>query len=115
LPQEWNFSNKKKKTKIIAIRKPEKESSDQLSKFHPISLLNIGGKVLENVLINRINHFVFSQGFVNTNQCRFTPQKGTVAKCSHGVKKRHVSAYYEAIIRFPMLPMGDYYYCGSIW
>jgi hypothetical protein len=41
-------------------------------------LLNIGGKVLEKVLINRINHDVFSHDLMNTNQYGFTPQKGTI-------------------------------------
>jgi hypothetical protein len=45
--------------------------------FHPTILLNIGGKVLENILKNRINH-VFFQGFMNKNQYGFTPQKGTI-------------------------------------
>jgi hypothetical protein len=48
-----------------------------VSKFRPISLLNIGGKVLEKVLINKINH-VFSQGFMNKNQYGFTLHKGTI-------------------------------------
>jgi hypothetical protein len=66
------------KTRIIPITKPGKENSDDVSKFRPISLLNIGGKVLEKVLISRINHHVFSQGFMNTNQYGFTPQKDTI-------------------------------------
>jgi len=37
-----------------------------VSKFRPISLLNIGGKVLEKVLINRINHHVFSHDLMNS-------------------------------------------------
>jgi hypothetical protein len=71
LPQEW-------KAKILPITKPGKESSEEVSKFRLISLLNIGGKVLGKVLINRINHHVFSQEFMNKNQYGFTPQKGTI-------------------------------------
>jgi len=67
-----------KKPKILPINKPRKESSDDVSKFHPISLLDIGGKVLQKILINRINYHVFSQGFMNENQFGFTPQKGTI-------------------------------------
>jgi len=72
------FPTRWKKAKILPIYKPGKESSEEVSKFRPISLLNIGGKVLEKVLINRINHHVFSQGFINKNQYGFTPQKGTI-------------------------------------
>jgi hypothetical protein len=32
---------------------------------------------MEKVMINRIHYHVFSQGFMNKNQYRFTPQKGT--------------------------------------
>jgi hypothetical protein len=44
------FPTRWKKGKILPITKPGKESSE-VSKFRPISLLNIGGKVLEKVLI----------------------------------------------------------------
>jgi len=63
---------------LTQITKPGKENSDEVSKFRPISLLNVGGKVLEKVLINRINHHVFSHEFMNTHQYGFTPQKGTI-------------------------------------
>ena len=33
---------------------------------------------MDKVLISRINHHVFSQGFMNNNQYGFTPQKGTI-------------------------------------
>ena len=61
------------KSHDFAITKPGKGCED-VSKFPLISLLNIGGKVLEKVLINRINH-VFSQGFMNANRFGFIPQK----------------------------------------
>jgi hypothetical protein len=45
---------------IIAITKPGKEGSDEVSKFRPIRLLDIGGKVLEKLLTNnqqpRVSH-----------------------------------------------------------
>jgi len=62
------FPTRWKKAQILPITKPEKESNEEVSKFRPISLLNIGWKVLEYVLINRINHHAFSQGFMNKNQ-----------------------------------------------
>jgi hypothetical protein len=72
------FSTRWKKSMILPITKPGNAGSDDVSKFCPISLLDIGGKVLEMILINRINHHVFSQGFMNENQFGFTPQKGTI-------------------------------------
>jgi Reverse transcriptase (RNA-dependent DNA polymerase). len=66
-----------KRVKLIPITKPEKERSEDVSKFRPISLLNVGGKIVEKVLINRINH-VFSRNFMNNYQYGFTPQRSTI-------------------------------------
>ena len=46
------FPRKWKTAKIIPITKPGKENSMDSSKFHPIILMNIGGYVLEKLLIN---------------------------------------------------------------
>ena len=68
-PKRW------KTAKLIPIVKPGKECSDEASKYRPISLLNVGGKVLEKLLIDRINHHVFSHDHMSKNQYGFTPQK----------------------------------------
>jgi len=62
---------------LIPIIKPGKENSDEASKYRPISLLNVAGKVLEKVMINRINHHVYTNGYINSNQYGFTPQAST--------------------------------------
>jgi hypothetical protein len=72
------FPSRRKRAKLIPITKPGKENSKDVSKFRPISLLNIGGKVPEKVSINRINHHVFSHDLMNKNQYGFTPQKRTI-------------------------------------
>jgi len=38
----------------------------------------MGGKVLEKLLIDRINHYVFSNSLLNENQYGFFPQKSTI-------------------------------------
>jgi hypothetical protein len=53
------FPNRWKKAKIIPIVKPGTEGSDEVNKFRPISLLDSGGKVLEKLLINGINHHMY--------------------------------------------------------
>ena len=63
---------------IIPILKPGKENSNEASKFRPISLLDIGGKVLEKLIANRITHHIFSKGLMNTSQFGFTSQKSTI-------------------------------------
>ena len=71
-PRRW------KKALILPIIKPGHEGSSEVSKFRPISLLDIGGKVLEKIMINRINHHVYSNGYMNENQYDFRPQKSTI-------------------------------------
>jgi hypothetical protein len=70
-PKNWKIA------KIIPITKPGREGSTDPSKYRPISLLNIGGKVLEKLLINRIVHHVYKTVFLNDNQFGFTPPKST--------------------------------------
>jgi hypothetical protein len=70
-PKNWKIA------KIIPITKPGREGSLDPSKYRPISLLNIGGKVLEKLLINRIMHHVYKTDFLNDNQFGFTPRKST--------------------------------------
>jgi hypothetical protein len=47
------------------------------SKYRPVSLLNMGGKVLEKILINRINHHMYKNEQLTDRQYGFTPQKST--------------------------------------
>jgi hypothetical protein len=67
-----------KRTKLFPITKPDKDNSKDVTNFRPISLINTGGKVLEKILINRINHHVFAQNYMNNNQYGFTPQKSKI-------------------------------------
>jgi len=69
---------------LIPITKPGKEKSEDISKFRPRSLLKTGGKVLEKVLINRINHHIYFHDRANTNQYGFTPRSTIIA--AMGVK-----------------------------
>jgi len=66
------------KVKIIPITKPGKENSMEVSKFGPINPTNVGGKVLEKMLINRIMHRAYSNNFLNHNQFGFTPKKSAI-------------------------------------
>jgi len=72
------FPKKWKKVKIIPITKPGKETSKDVTKFRPISLINVGGKVLEKLLINRIMHHVYSNNLLNHNHFGFTPKKSAI-------------------------------------
>jgi hypothetical protein len=70
-PREWKIA------KIILITKPGKEDSLDPSKYRPISLINIGGKVLEKLLINRIMYHMYQTEYLSDSQYGFTPQKST--------------------------------------
>jgi len=76
--REGVFPKRWKKAMITPIVKPGKEGSDEVNTFLPISLLDSGGKVLEKLLINRINHHAYFRGHMNENQFGFRPKKSTV-------------------------------------
>jgi hypothetical protein len=63
---------------LFPITKPGKENSEEVTKFHPVSLVNTGGKVLKNILINRINYHVYSHKLIKNNQFGFKPQRSTI-------------------------------------
>jgi len=71
-PEIW------KKAKIIPIMKPDTQNSQDITKYRLISLLNIGGKILEKALINRINHHIHSMEYLKRNQYEFIPQTSTI-------------------------------------
>ena len=63
--------------KVIPISKPGKEGTTDPSKYRPIRLINVGGKVLEKFLINRIMHHVYTNDLLNHNKFGFAPKKST--------------------------------------
>jgi hypothetical protein len=65
---------------MIPTVKPGKEGRTEVAKYRPTSLLNVGGKVLEKPLIDRINHHVFSNSLLNENQYGFFPQQHWLLK-----------------------------------
>jgi hypothetical protein len=70
-PKRW------KRFKVIPITKPGKEDTTELSKFRPISLINVGRKLMEKILINRIMYHACTNNLLNHNQFGFTPKKST--------------------------------------
>jgi len=71
-PQRW------KKALVITITKSGKTQRKEVSKFRHISLLDTGGKVLEKLFFNRINHHMNSRGPMNENQFGFRPQRSII-------------------------------------
>ena len=58
---------------ILPIVKPGKEGFNKAGKYRPISLINIGEKILAKLLIDRINHHLYSKRPLNENQYAFLP------------------------------------------
>ena len=64
-----------KRDRIIPLTKPGKASCYDASKYRPISLLNVGGKALEKVLVKRLMHFLYRNDLLNQHHFGFSPQK----------------------------------------
>jgi hypothetical protein len=77
MPKKGIFPERWKKAKLIPIMKPHTQNSEDVTKYCPISLLNVGGKILEKALITRINHHMYTTEFLNRNQYGFIPQTNT--------------------------------------
>jgi hypothetical protein len=66
-PKKGTFPKRWKKALILPAMKPGEEGSDKENKFRPINILNTDGKVLEEIIINRISHHVYSKEYINEN------------------------------------------------
>lgn len=62
--------------KIISI-KPKTNTQNYASDFRPVSLLPVIRKILDYLLINRINHHLFKNKILHTNQFGFLPGAST--------------------------------------
>jgi len=76
--KEGSFPRQWKKSSIVPIVKPGKEDNRDASKYRPISLLNVAGKMLDRIMIDRIMHHVHTSAGLNSNQYGFIPQRRTV-------------------------------------
>jgi ribonuclease HI len=70
-PEIWKISIIK-----IFLKSSDKPKTDVKS-YRPISLLSLLAKILEKLIINRINHFLLTKDLLSDKQFGFTPQKST--------------------------------------
>ena len=63
--------------RIVPIMKPGIQTCEVVTKYRPISLLNVGRNILERALINRINQYMYSTDFLNNNEYGFFRQMST--------------------------------------
>jgi hypothetical protein len=71
------FAKKCKTAKIIPITKLGNENLKDVSKYRTISQIDVGGKGLEKILINRTMLHIYSNNILNQNQYGFTTRKST--------------------------------------
>jgi hypothetical protein len=71
-PKQW------KKSSILPIISLGKEDNRDPSTYQPISLLNVAGKVLDRLMVDRFMHHVHTIAGLNSNQYGFIPQRGTM-------------------------------------
>ena len=75
MSKRGRFPKKWKEVKILPIIKQGKENSMEVTKYRPIFLINLAGKVMVKLLTNRIMNHVYRNELLNSNQYGFTPQK----------------------------------------
>ncbi len=88
-PEEW-------KVAIIKVfLKSKTKPKDQVSSYRPISLLPTIAKVLEKLIIERINYYLLKKNLLSDKQFGFTKQKSTetaieylISKAKNQLKKR---------------------------
>jgi hypothetical protein len=89
----------------------------EVSKFRPISLINVGGKVVEKMFINRIMHNAYSNNLLNHNQFGFTPKKSAIDAAlavkeylEEGMREEHIAI----IVSLDVKGAFDVAWCPSI-
>jgi len=75
MPKRWLFPETMEKSSIVPIIKQGKEEARDASKYRPINLLSVAGKVLDKIMIDRILHHVHSNAGLNSNQYGFMLQR----------------------------------------
>ncbi|CAK1583170.1 unnamed protein product [Parnassius mnemosyne] len=76
-PKQW------KHAQVIIIPKPNKLDYTVTSAYRPIGLLNVFGKLLEKLVIKRLNHFMYTNNKCNNKQYGFKEQKSTTEALSN--------------------------------
>jgi hypothetical protein len=92
-PQPW------KSSKVIIIGKPNKPSYDTLSNFRPISLINNLAKVLEKIVLSRLQWHSSTDRWLSPNQHGFMAGRSTesaghalVSFCEAGISNKCITA-----------------------
>lgn len=75
--ESGSFPRKWKIGRVTIIPKPDKEQDD-IKGYRPITLLDLLGKILERLILQRLENHIQSKALISDNQYGFRPGKGTV-------------------------------------
>ena len=81
-----NFPPVWKHTQVISILRPGKKPALP-SSYHPISLLDMIGKLFEKILLTRTQSEVSGCGLLNNEQFRLKPQNGTALQLARSIER----------------------------
>jgi hypothetical protein len=73
LSKEWVWD----KSKIIFLKKPDKDSYLKPGSFRPITISSYIGKIMERLIENRLKQFCFDRDVIDDEQEGFLPQRNT--------------------------------------
>ncbi len=73
----WSFTFSLKKKAVIKFIPKENKNPKNPINYRPISLLETPGKILEKVILSRLNAFITDNKIINDRQHGFRPNRGT--------------------------------------
>jgi hypothetical protein len=88
IPQSWKHSI------VILILKPDKPP-DLLSSYRPISLLTSFSKILEKIILTRINHIQISQRIISNTHFRFKNKHSSLHQVHRIIDITSISQIFE--------------------
>jgi hypothetical protein len=90
----FSFPTKWKSSVVKVIKKTGVRDFKLANSYRPISLLSVFAKIFEKLLINRIRHYLTSNGLLSSKQYGFKQQKST-EDALHSVKNFIDEAFME--------------------
>ena len=72
------FPSRWRRGKVVIIPKPGKDNYEKVGSYRPICLLPALGKILEKIILTRLDHFATTESWFNPSQHGFIKGKSTI-------------------------------------